>query len=250
MHPQLADLAARYWDLLMESSPTSATLIGDHRFDDRLEDPSREEEDRLIAAFDGMVAAATALDPAALEATDAVTREVLLFEATSQADHLRSRYAEFLVDPMLGPHMDLVSYIPQLTGTTAEHAAAFVVKASRVGNAFDHAVDRLREGVANGRTPPRAAVDKVLGQLDAYLASPIDKDPFLAIQPPSVMSEADVAEWRADMRHQVHAARGETVEEKRVGGGIRGNRFVDPHRAASQSGSQLIDPLRLDEPQV
>ena len=203
MNPHLSALADRYWDLLLQAGPTSATLLGEHRYDDRLEDPSREEEDRLIAALDAVVAEATAFDPASLDATDAVTREVLLFEASTQADSLRSRYAEFLVDPMLGPHKDVVTYIPQLTPVTAEHAAAFVIKASRVGDAFDHAVDRLRDGVANGRTPPRVAVDKVLAQLDAYLASPVEKDPFLAIQPPAGMSPEDVAEWRADMQHQV-----------------------------------------------
>ncbi|MBN2114528.1 MAG: DUF885 domain-containing protein [Acidimicrobiia bacterium] len=187
----------------MASQPTQATLLGDHRFDDCLEDPSREAEDRLIADLDALVAAAAALDPAALEATDAVTREVLIFEAGTHADHLRSRYPEFLVDPMLGPHMDVVTYIPQLTPVTADHAAAFVVKASKVGAVFDHAIGRLREGVAHHRTPPRVAVEKVLGQLDAYLASPVEKDPFLAIQPPAGMSPEDVAEWRADMRRHV-----------------------------------------------
>jgi len=203
VNAELAALADRYWDLLMEAAPTQATLLGDHRFDDLLEDPSRAEEDRLTAALDGVVAEAQALDPASLDDADAVTRDVLLFEASTQADHLRSRYAEFLVDPMLGPHMDVVTYIPQLTPVTAEHAAAFVVKASKVGIAFGHAIDRLREGVANGRTPPRVAVDKVLGQLDAYLASPLEKDPFLAIQPPADMRPEDVAEWREDMRQQV-----------------------------------------------
>jgi uncharacterized protein (DUF885 family) len=203
VNPQLADLAARYWDLLMESSPTSATLIGDHRFDDRIEDPSREEEDRFIAALQGVVAAAEALDPATLDATEAVTRQVLIFEAGTQAEGLLSRAAEYLVDPMLGPHMDLVTYIPQMTPVTAEHAHAYVVKASRLGAAFDHAVDRLRDGVANGRTPPRVAVEKVLGQLDAYLASPVEKDPFLAIQPPADMTDGHVAGWRRAMQEQV-----------------------------------------------
>lgn len=203
MNPQLAALADRYWDLLLEAGPTTATLLGDHRFDDRLEDPSREEEDRLIAALDGIVAEAETLDPATLDATETVTRQVLTFEAQTQAGHLRSRSAEYLVDPMLGPHMEVVTYIPQLTPVTAEHAAAFVVKASRLGTAFDHAVDRLREGVANGRTPPRVAVEKVLGQLDAYLASPVEKDPFLAIRPPADMTEAQAADWRRAMQEQV-----------------------------------------------
>ena len=203
MNAALAALADRYWDLLMESQPTEATLLGDHRFDDRIEDPSRAEEERLIAALDSLVAAARALDPASLDAADGVTREVLLFEAGTQADSLRSRYAEFLVDPMLGPHMSLITYIPQITPVTADHAAAFVIKASRVGTAFDAAVDRLRAGVAAGRVPPRIAVEKSLAQLDAYLTSPVEKDPFLAIAAPAAMGEADVAEWRADMHHQV-----------------------------------------------
>ncbi|MBM4042482.1 MAG: DUF885 domain-containing protein [Planctomycetes bacterium] len=187
----------------MEAGPTHAALLGDHRFDDRLEDPSRDEEDRLTAALDGVVAEARAIDPASLDATEAVTREALLFEAAGQAEHLRSRYAEFLVDPMIGPHMELVTYVPQLTPVTSGHAAAFVAKAAKVGTAFAAAVDRLREGVAGGRTPPRAAVEKVLGQLDAYLASPVEKDPFLAIQPAADMSPGEVAAWRADMQRQV-----------------------------------------------
>ena len=203
MNADLAALADRYWDLLLGAQPTFATLLGDHRFDDRIEDPSRAEEERLIADLDGIVAATRALDPAALDATDEVTREVLLFEAGTHADSLRSSYAEFLVDPMLGPHMDLITYVPQMTPVTAEHAAAYVVKASRLGASFDHAVDRLLEGVATGRTPPRVAVEKVLTQLDAYLASPIDKDPFLAIVPPADMTEGQVAGWRRAMKEQV-----------------------------------------------
>ena len=203
MNPLLAALADRYWDLAMEANPTSATLLGDHRFDDRIEDPSREAEDRLIAALSAMVAEAEAFDPAGLDTTDTVTRRVLMFEAGTQAEGLRSRSAEYLVDPMLGPHMDVVTYVPQMTPVTAEHAHAYVVKASRLGAAFDHAVDRLREGVANGRTPPRAAVEKVLTQLDAYLASPVEKDPFLAIRPPADMTEGEVTAWRRAMQEQV-----------------------------------------------
>ena len=203
MNPHLAALADRYWDLLMESSPTSATLLGDHRFDDRIEDPSREAEDRLLTALDAVVAEAASLDPTALDATDRATREVLLFESGTQADDLRSRSAEYLVDPQIGPHISVVVFIPQLVALDAAQAAAFVTKASRLGTAFDHAVDSLRDGVTNGRTPPRVSVEKVLAQLDAYLASPVEKDPFLAIQPPADMGAEAVADWRRAMQEQV-----------------------------------------------
>jgi len=203
MNEQLAALAARYWDLLMEGSPTSATLLGDHRFDDQMEDLSREHEDAYIERLESMAVEAEAVDPAGLDSTEAITRALLAFDARAEADALRSHRAEFLVDPMIGPHMDLVNFVPQMTPVTAEHAHAYVVKASRVGTTFDQAVERLHQGVATGRTPPRVAVDKVLAQIDAYLASPVENDPFLRMQPPADMDEARVAEWRQAMQEQV-----------------------------------------------
>jgi len=203
MNKRIASLAARYWDLLMEARPTAATLLGDHRFDDRLEDLSREAEDTQIQHLESMAAEAETVSPAGLDASEAITRAVLSFDAWAGADALRSRQVEFLVDPMLGPHMDLVNFVPQLTPVTAEHAAAYVVKASQVGRMFNQAMSRLRQGLADGRTPPRVAAEKVLGQLDAYLASPVEKDPFLSIRPPADMDEAQVAEWRQDLQEQV-----------------------------------------------
>ncbi len=39
-NPDLRALAERYWDATMERYPTRATALGDHRFNDRLEDVS------------------------------------------------------------------------------------------------------------------------------------------------------------------------------------------------------------------
>lgn len=205
MNEALASLAARYWDFTLENRPTSATLLGDHRFDDRLEDLSREHDEALITGLEALSAQADAIDPAGLSDSEAITRAVIAFDGRAEADAIRSRQIEFLVDPMLGPHMDIINYVPQMTPVTADHAAAYVTKASRLGIMFDQAVERLRQGVAEGRTPPRVAVAKVLTQIDAYLASPVEKDPFLSIRPPADMSEAQVAQWRADMQKQVEA---------------------------------------------
>ena len=148
MNGHLAALARRFWDTLMEASPTFATLLGDHRFDDRFEDLSREEEDRLIGLLDGFVSEAAAIEPGGLDREDRVTRRALMFEASSQADLLRNRAAEFAVDPMIGIHMEIVSSIPQIAPADAGQADALVAKASRTGVMFDQAMERLRQGVA------------------------------------------------------------------------------------------------------
>ena len=43
-HDTPVSLAEEYWETLLEANPSTATLLGDHRFDDRLEDLSTEAE--------------------------------------------------------------------------------------------------------------------------------------------------------------------------------------------------------------
>jgi uncharacterized protein (DUF885 family) len=199
----LGDLADRYWETILATHPTTASLIGDHRFDAEVEDPSREAEDRLIDALDAIAGEAEALDPATLDGDDRITRAVLAFEAGTMADGLRSRMAELQVDPMLGIHIEMIQGISQLRPTERAHADAFVEKAAKVGRLFDGMIERHRQGVVNGRTPPRVGGEKVLGQIDAYLATPVDTDPFLQIPPPDDMTEAEVEAWRSAMADRV-----------------------------------------------
>jgi len=203
VNERLAALADTYWDTVLEASPTSAAMIGDHRFDDQMEDASREAEDALIVAITAIRDQAEGIDPAGLDADEKITRRVLMFEADGVIGEALSHTAEYLVDPMIGPHMVLINYIPQIQPVTNEHADAFVDKAAKVGAFFDQCVERLRQGVANGRTPPQLAIEKSLSQIDRYLASPIEGDPFLRIRPPEGMGDEEVAAWRERMAEQV-----------------------------------------------
>ena len=42
--PQLRNLADRYWEARLEASPLFATFLGDHRYDDRVDDLSASSE--------------------------------------------------------------------------------------------------------------------------------------------------------------------------------------------------------------
>jgi len=202
VNEQLAALADRYWDLLMGAAPTWAGILGDHCFDDQIEDLSREHEDDLIESLDGIAAAAAAFDESTLDDDDRITRRALVYEANGQAGDLRSRTAEYNVDPMLGIHMRLINYIPQLSATEEAHLDAYLGKASKAGMLIDQAIDRLRQGLVNGRTPPRVAIEKSLGQMDAYLASPLDQDPFMRIRTPAIPGDT-VRAWQERMAAQV-----------------------------------------------
>ncbi len=76
-HEELIDLADRYWDSVLEAAPSDATLLGDRRFDDRIEDYSEAADDRLLATWQGLLAAVNALDTAGLPESDRITHSLL-----------------------------------------------------------------------------------------------------------------------------------------------------------------------------
>lgn len=203
MHEQLRSLAERFWDRSMQESPTWATILGDHRFDSEVEDFSAEHEAANLADFTTMRDETAAIDPDSLEKNDRITRHVLISEADGFIGALASRQHEYLVDPMLGLHMDIVQGVSQFRATEADHAWAYIEKASKTGQMFDQMMERHREGVANGRTPPLVAVEKVLSQLDALAAAPAEDNAFLKITLPETMEDTERDRWRDAMTEQV-----------------------------------------------
>lgn len=199
MDPAIADLADRFWQKQLSLSPTQANLYGYHDYDDQIEDLSEEGQDQMAADLHALIAEAEAIEPTGLEDQDRITRELLIHEAQSDLLNIEGRTAEFAVDPMIGIHVLLPSYAPQISITEPEHAAAIAERYHKMGGLFDQAADRLRQGVAHGRTPPGFNVEKSLLQLDRYLDSPIDNDPFLRPMAPEAFTEAEEAAWRQQL---------------------------------------------------
>lgn len=204
---RLADLAGAYWEHLSERSPTSALLRGDYRYADRWEDVTRQAEDADIDTLDDFAEAAKDIDPARLSADEQITRSLLIEEAAAEAGMLRHRFAEFAVDhSTVGLHLTLLQLAPHFSVVTPEHAGAIVDRWAGVPRLMDDSIKRLRQGVARNRTPNRLAVERSIAQLDAYLASPLEDDPFMQLAPPAAFDETAAAEWHAQLRHQVDGA--------------------------------------------
>jgi len=203
MNEDLQRLADDYWAFSLRQSPTLASLLGIHDHDAEIENVSRSAEDEAIETLERFAEAAGAIPPATLTSDERITRGVLQFDASSRAGVLRSRSPEFAADAFEGVHISYLRSAPQLPITEAAHAEALVERWSKLGQLFDQAIGRLRQGIARDRLPPRVALEKVLAQVDTYLASPLDTDGYIALQPPSEFDAAQTAAWRGQLEQQV-----------------------------------------------
>ncbi|MDJ0961177.1 MAG: DUF885 domain-containing protein [Acidimicrobiia bacterium] len=203
MNEELRALGDEFWEYQLETSPTQALMLGDHRYDERFESASRKAEDAHIARLREFADRAEGIDPATLTDDEQVSRDVLIFSARMEAATDETRPAEFAVNPAIGFHTMLPVLPPNLPIEEPEHADALVKKYEEIGRFIRENTERLREGVANGRTPPVLHVEMVVEQLDEHLSTNLDEDPMLNVRVPEAFDESATAAWKDRLKDAI-----------------------------------------------
>ncbi|MFN8018079.1 MAG: DUF885 domain-containing protein [Acidimicrobiales bacterium] len=198
---QLADLAERYWEARLEASPLFATFLGDHRYDDRVDDLSEAGDAAQRATWARFRDEALALDGGDLDDTDRVTHQLLVEELGDHIVGIDARFIELASDQMQGIHAELLTMAGQLRAGEPEHAAMAVRRVRAMGTMLDQAAARYLAGLDAGRTPARTCIDRSINQIDGYLASPVDQDPFVHLAGPEGWDGE--AAWRAELADAV-----------------------------------------------
>ncbi|MFE3024636.1 DUF885 domain-containing protein [Nocardia tengchongensis] len=196
-HKELIALADRYWDAMLESAPSEATLLGDRRFDDRIEDLSAAAEERLLGTWRGLLVEVDALDAGRLSEEDRTTRSLLRTELASAVSHLEWRPVEMASDQMNGVHSAMLTMAPQVNAPAPENALQLVERYRQFGTLMAQAVERFRAGLAAGRTPAHITIERSLNQLDGYLSADLADDPFVTLAGPAGW-DGETA-WRAEL---------------------------------------------------
>jgi uncharacterized protein (DUF885 family) len=189
----LETLADRYWLTLAEFNPISATVRGEHSYDDRLRRFDDEWLDDMAGRFRSLAAEAELLDPATLTTQERISVGLLVHECEVWATDIDLRFAVGAVDPFTGPHAGLLTATRQNTVATAEQADALLVRYARVPDYLADALRFHRTCADQGMTPAMASLDRVMSQLDGYLDSGLEGDPFLQL---GVPANADPDAWR------------------------------------------------------
>lgn len=185
----LADLCARTWERTLELNPTMATIHGDERFDDRLDDPGPAGRSARRALAEEARAGALAIDPADLAEEERISRDVLALIAEQQIleDDLRDDLVS-AVDQ--NGRQSLLPHIAQVQrADTPERLERLLARIAAYPATIGAQVDLLAEGRASGLTAARVVADRVVDQLERLLAAPAAASPIVTV--PVLADEAD-----------------------------------------------------------
>ncbi len=206
----LAALAKEYWEMRMVADPLYATVLGDRRYDDRLQDitpQGRLRRERQVAAI---IRRCTEIDESSLSEADKLTRTVLLVEARAMLDYSSCGLDDWTVDPLGGPQVEFQnteSY--QLVRTLAE-GKAMAKRWNAMGGFLDDHMANLGRGAAKGKFAARICVEKTIEELRDLLARQTKEWPFLRplAQPHEDWSERDVRAFNKGLTEATKASIG------------------------------------------
>ncbi len=185
----LADLCARTWERTLELNPTMATIHGDARYDDRLDDPGPHGRAARRALAEEMRAGAVAIDPTGLDEEERISRALLVLIADQQIaeDDLRD---DLMATVEQQGHQSLLPHLVQLQrADSPERLERLLARLAAYPAMTDTVIDLLAEGRAAGLTTARVVADRVVGQLERLLAAPAASSPIVTI--PALADEAD-----------------------------------------------------------
>lgn len=183
-------LADRFWKSILAHSPTYATVLGVHDHDDRLPPLDDNALGEFVTELNSISEEAKAISPSSVSTLQNITRELLIYSCETRIRDVELRYMVAPVDPFLGPHVRLLNDTRQNTIAEVAQADTLLRRYERIPDFMVEALDLQRRNAEGGLTPAMASVARVFSQLDGYLSSSLDDDPFLAL------NVSDDGSWR------------------------------------------------------
>jgi uncharacterized protein (DUF885 family) len=171
------DVATRVLDTLLESTPEDATLLGDHRFDDRLTDHSAAGVAARADALAGALALVDGIDDTALDGDDRVDLEILRTGVARELWHL-TELRRHERDPLV--HLPGDAIYPLVVRESGDPADRFCAIGARLAAIPAH-LERARAVL---RDMPRVCVETAIAQGRGVVALiEDDLEPVLAAHP-------------------------------------------------------------------
>jgi uncharacterized protein (DUF885 family) len=202
---RIDQIAVQFWEDLLVLNPTTATVYGDERYNDRLEDPGPEGRAAGRALAERVLRETAEVPDDGLGVEEAITKDTLriVAELAIEGDDLAFHEVR-AVDHMEGIQAQINQIAMFQRADTPERLDAFLTRLHAYGDVIDATIQILAEGRASGRTAARIVAERTISQLERLLAIPVEES--IIATGATVAAESDRERIQAALRDSVYPA--------------------------------------------
>src|ERR1700724_1658690 len=196
----LNDLLAEQWEYTLRNSPIYASILGDKRWNDKLDDFSQkaieddlEQSRKFLARFEG-------IDTTGFAEQEALNKTLMVRDLKNSLDEPRFKPWEMPVTQFGGVHIDLPQLVSVLSFQNLKDYDDYISRLKQIPRFFDENVIQMRRGMADGLMPPRILLEKVVDQANGLAIKAPEDTPFA--EPFAKFPDSMYVAERARLREQ------------------------------------------------
>ena len=192
---KLQILAEDYHEFSLESSPSYATIKGDHRFNSDIENFSEEALDQKGKKIDKFVELLNSLDSGQLSHKDLITYGMLEFTLKNIRQSLQDRTFEYDAG-VAGWQKLLLDYHPMFYLPNEESATKLHKRIEKYKDLFEQVSSLQRKALKEGRTATARNVSRTIEQVENYLSLSVEEDLLLKVNFVPEIADDFINSWK------------------------------------------------------
>jgi uncharacterized protein (DUF885 family) len=175
----LNDLLNEQWEYNMRTHPIYASILGDKRYNDKIDDLSQEAIDADLRQQRSFLARFEAIDTTGFPDQEVLNQKLMVRDLRMGLEGARFKPWEMPVDQQSGIHIDLPQLVNVLPFDTVKDYEDYITRLKLFPRLFDQTTTQMRKGMAEGLMPPRMLLEKVVTQSNGIGTTAPEQSPFL-----------------------------------------------------------------------
>ena len=174
----LNDLLVEQWEYTLRTNPLYASILGDKRWNDKLDDFSQKAIDDDLEQSKKFLDRFEAIDTTGFPEQEVLNKALMVRDLQMALEEARFKPWEMPVSQLGGVHIDLPQLASVLSFRNVKDYDDYISRLRQVPRLFDENTIQMRKGMAAGLMPPRIVLDKVVEQANDIASNAPDASPF------------------------------------------------------------------------
>ncbi len=174
----LNDLLHEQWEYTLRTSPIYASILGDKRYNDKVDDFSQKAIDDNLEQSRKFLARFEAIDSTGFPDQEVLNKQLMVRDLRFTLDGACFKPWEMPVNQFSGIHIDAPQLVSILSFENVKDYEDYIARLKQLPRLFDQTMVQMRKGMADGLMPPKILLEQVVTQSDGLAKIPAEKSPF------------------------------------------------------------------------